>query len=346
MPYKKSADIQKSAEKLLNLSSLAQHNEIFIPDELIAGKEDYESECDAIVKPHWDDLVEMLDEGKYRDVLSLLKRLKKKQNKFEKQRDETQKTFLQYQMLLNLLRLEVEASSLDTTIGSALGLNEPKTNYPKLWSWKVRQGASGNRSGKTDDLYNFIPEPTDHFKASYPASKLPNHPLPLKGGETWEEAIDRVSRIDRLKSTQLERISRRLKVVRFRISVIKAVLSEYEITGHVSHYATSKRIDWASHRLLDVDLVLFIRTGVNLFEEKPDSFPNRDALINGVLQELEWGRKDSRRMREKLDSTNLYNNQGKPGRTRKLKELPLLTEMVDIWKDFLEKGEKAQKGDL
>ena len=350
----KSSPIDRSAIALQALSSFTQSGYINVPHNLLSDAEDINAEYDAVSKPQWNHVVDMIEERRYTEVLAMLERLGARMNKTEESREAAQEEVNQYQMLLYLLKHDAKIYGLGKTIKASLGDSAPQSNRPDWWQWHVVRLASLDENGEeTTVKYSFQPVPTINFKSSFAASKFPEYPTPLNGGDTWKEAIEEVRKSALTRLEHLDRIRGVLSVLRFRVSIIEGVLWEYENLGKVFYYDERKRHRQEKNTPIPEYIIQFIKRGLALYEAKPDDFANREALIKATLQalvdedkeETKWAKEyDSRKIRIELGVEGLYNKKNKRGKPKEVDQLPYLKEMVGLWKKFLSKGRKELKG--
>lgn len=337
-------DIQASAKRLSELSSFSKYGYIDLPHVLI-DYDDFKKSYDTLIKPQWNEVVNILDDGKgYKSLLTMIERLCDKQKKNEERLKKEDQMRNRFRMVHQLFWDEAKAYGTDKGIGASLGLKEPKSNKPDWWSWTVMEVGSSREEGPKEIKYKYFLRVSDTFRSTYQADKVPDFVSPIASEDTWGDVIDKTAERGKLYLRQAEKYRGLVEIIKFRIKVIEAVLYEYEILGYVGEYEPTKEELVEKLELLDEDLLTFIQVGVTLFEKNQESYPSRDSLISAVLVELVWEETESRRMRERLEQAGLYNKLSTRGAPKRAEYLPLLVEMIGLWKDFLHKGGKDCKG--
>lgn len=337
---------KKSARTLKDLSTLTRHGYIDVPFALISDTEDHNRQYHAIIEPYWNRLVDSLKAGKYDSIVKMLERLEEKRTRAEERREKEQKELNRYQMLFNLVLREARHYGEEKTLLESLGTEDPNRSHPEWWIWRHGRTNSVDENDQPIDIkHHYYPDPNETFKSSFAADKVPEYPIPFNGEHTWKKVFDQVGRPGKTQSDQVERIKGLLAAIKFRISLIESVLWEYEILGDIEYYSWKESKKPPEVELPDDDLILFIKTGLEQFDKDLQAYQNRASLFSDVFDMLEWGDAEQKTLQDRLENVGLYNKKrGKPGRPVKLNEHPLLVEMIGLWRDFLNKGEKGLKG--
>ena len=256
-------------ENLSNISPLTKSGYIDVPRQLISRSDDFFTQYHAIVEPQWNKAVNFLNNNGYLPLLKLLDRLGEKRERVANQLEKIRKELNQYQMLRGLLVREAEHYGKEKTIEESLGIEKPISSRPDWWEWHKSFSIIRNEGKDAEYIeHHFYPIPTELFKKSYAAENFPQYPLPFFGYQTWGEAIEQALTPRDVLNEDKDRYAGLLDVIKFRMSVIEAVLWDFEILGEVENYIAKKFVE--PERLPDEELIIFIKKGLDIYGEDPE----------------------------------------------------------------------------
>ena len=344
MPNSPQSDIHQSANKLSQLSRLSTIRHIDLPYRFVDDHEDYDTSYDKLIEPQWNQAVLLLDEGRgYSNLLATLERLNEKLQRSEERFNKEKQIYNSFNMVYNLFLGEASEHGADKKIGDSLGVSNPESANSDMWTWSVMQIGSGWKGEITELKNKYFPHVSDPFKRIYEAEKVPDYVTPVDENDTWQQVIDKTGKRGKRYSKWVDEYRGLVQIISFRIKLIEAVLYEYEILGFVDEYQPSANNRSIEPGPLDEDLITFIQVGCALYEENPTTFNGRESLISQTLEKLEWTT-DTKKMRDDLFKSGLYNKGSKPGPPKKSQRVPLLEEMITLWKGFLRNGLKGNNG--
>ena len=333
---RKNSDIQASAKKLRKLTPFSHYGYIDVPQALVGDSADFRAAYDAIIQPHWDQMVGILREKNgYSELLAMLVRLREKRGRAEKGHARTEQILNRIQMAFNLFRHEAAAADLDETVGKSLGFKAPlKETKPEWWAWSVIQLGSSWENEPVHLRYKYFARTSKEFQAFFSADEMPDFAQSIDGEETWRDVIDRTGKRGKLYSEQVDKYRGLLDIIKFRLAIIEAVLYEFELLGYVGDYAPNNpQIQSVPDEIkkFEEDTIVFkiMEKGLEIYKTNPAAYKNRSTLLNDLLPHFPY---DSKRGLEKLlDRKGCYNTKD-PGRSTPENEEEHLLELIEMWR--------------
>jgi len=297
------------------------------------------------IRPYWDEVAKRLQKGNDYGVLKQLERLKENERLSKQTEDEIRTRLRQYKLLYDMVRQDGERLGYDHSLFDTLGT--PALDNPdSKWTWSAIGTSWGDDNDSEAVDWNYHLMVSEELKDAFQVLELPKSPEMFSGKMTWMEVITQVHGYGEDESKKLQQVKSYQRLLKFRISLIEAVLWEYDSFGYPPLY---DELDPAIFReaVADYYALYLVRLGLGLVDDPGARFSNRNRLTSAMAEKTGHG--ETKRIQELLSTRNLYPSKEGPGRPTKEEEKRLFDLMIKGWREFLRlynsgNGEMAENG--